>query len=104
MAGSIQISQPGGVGIVAGGVVNNGAAIYPTFIGATTTTWTWGIVSTKPSTNSSINGTGLVAPKVTGDDDWPLLITFTDSNGVTYMTGVIFCNSADLAVDVIPND
>ena len=104
MAGSISISQPGGVGTVSGGVVQNGARIYPTFIGATTTTWTWGLVTTKASSGAVMARSNLQDPYFSPDDDSPITVTFIDSNGILYMTGLIACNPADVAVELPPND
>jgi hypothetical protein len=95
LAGSIQLNQPGGVGVVAGGIISPNARVYPTFIGATTTTWNWSLVSSV--SGAAMQQSARPDPYFDVIGNGPYTIAFIDSNGVLYLTGCVACEPGDFS-------
>lgn len=87
MAGSITLNQPGGAGILTGSnTVITGYTAFPTFVGATTTTYTWAL--TAPATSIAVmKNSTTTTPSFPVDVDGHYRVTFTDSNGTVYYFG-----------------
>jgi hypothetical protein len=97
MAGSLQFNQPGGAGVVAGGVVANNARVYPSLTGTTNTIASASLLNVPAGSSQVMQQPTTLNPYFNMDIDGGYTALVIDSAGTTYISSVIAFNISDLA-------